>query len=1381
MNRIYQGRASGISIVSSGVKVPLTIGSADTCPLWHHHQVFQDAINYYVVALGALAGSGTRNRVVSDLRGRLETSWEKFPRDAHGADSLRDSLRRSLPALNADATLQHAFDLILAGNDASPMARTLSLAVLLAKCGGDAAIQQGGRAYLPRFCDAKSNPTWDFSRSALESGTGAARLASVLHAESSAEELNAIADEMDLSWTVKTQPGKTYHGAEAKARLTEALNHLLKLLRAPSARLAETLASLSQPPDSFLQACLESVGGLGDDFSIPRNRKAAPDLTFATIAFKQFPHQVTQAFLKLGLKAPKAAAKAATKTTEDQLLASLGDDPVKLARGSRGFVFSAFTALPKWNPVSPGLPVWKEFDIAAFKEALKSLNQFNQKTIEREGKLAAASQTLAYMLGTGETLPKVTEGEGETKAPARPGKDPRWEKVGELEKELRLNLNEGDWELSRASLRGLRDLAEEWNKNPDATTEQLQAVVKKYQAEDKNKRGIGSVQLFLTLCEDRYRALWRATASRNEDEDTQHSADILFDAVQVHQLDREVKRFSDPIRLTPAEPRFSRRLFMFSDLTDKLAKVKFGDAASESGDDKTRYFETAIAFREAGEYRATRVRINYTAPRLHRDELLGGEGSRWLQPMTAALGLSVPAASGTFDSAVALMPDRRDDEQVRHLLNFPVSLDPAWLHESLGKAMRWRGQFNGTKDNNLHLHWPGTERDVTKKNRWWENPAIIEKGFTVLSNDLGQRSAGAWALLRVTCWKPDTKRPVRAIGNDGNREWFAEVLRTGMHRLPGEDVKVQANGDWAVERFGKRGRTATEPEYLGAVRLAGHLGVETGSIENWLDHPGGKSFPELNDQLVKIANRRLSRLGTYHRWSCFSPDKIDSDTKRDAAIKNLENELEAYKDSRVCELQALLEARNIETFRAVAGGLFEDLRDELEVILVTLADRISPLRGRAWQWQRRKADGGYGDLVPRVDADRKPGIRGQRGLSMPRLEQLEGLRRLFLRYNRSLDRKACIPALFGREDRGRDSGEPCRMLLEKIDRMKEQRVNQTAHLILAQALGVKLAAHTSSDPERRVRDLHGEYLKIEGREPVDFIVIEDLSRYLSSQGRAPSENSRLMKWSHRAIRDKLKMLAEEPFGVPVVEVTPAYSSRFHAGNGQPGSRLHELHGLDGFQRRALETLADRKEPKEKHRAKAAAELLTQFEEIRPENERRMEMNRSREPGTPPLPLFTLYFPRAGGPLFLATRDGNPVQADLNAATNLGLRAIAVPECMDIHRRVRAKKEKDSYRPRLDNAREKAAFSAHGVITLCGELSKKFGGSTSPNFFHEPDALLQADGSTMFDRAEYKGQPLVSGVALWSLVNNTIYMRCAELNRKRLARWAEEDPTDDIPK
>jgi hypothetical protein len=109
--------------------------------------------------------------------------------------------------------------------------------------------------------------------------------------------------------------------------------------------------------------------------------------------------------------------------------------------------------------------------------------------------------------------------------------------------------------------------------------------------------------------------------------------------------------------------------------------------------------------------------------------------------------------------------------------------------------------------------------------------------------------------------------------------------------------------------------------------------------------------------------------------------------------------------------------------------------------------------------------------------------------------------------------------------------------------------------------------------------------------------------------------------------------------------------------------------------------------------------------------------------------------------------------------------------------VRATKDKDVYRPKLGNSREKAAFTKDDAILLDGELSKKFGATSSPNFFLEPDRLMQLDGVPLFDRATLKGHSLVSGVALWSTVNNAIYSRCAELNRQRIKLWKLED---DIP-
>src|SRR5690606_18252654 len=117
-------------------------------------------------------------------------------------------------------------------------------------------------------------------------------------------------------------------------------------------------------------------------------------------------------------------------------------------------------------------------------------------------------------------------------------------------------------------------------------------------------------------------------------------------------------------------------------------------------------------------------------------------------------------------------------------------------------------------------------------------------------------------------------------------------------------------------------------------------------------------------------------------------------------------------------------------------------------------------------------------------------LAGQRGLSFQRITQLENLRQRCQSLNRALQH------VHGKQlERKKDLPDPCPDLLDRLDNLKKQRVNQTAHLILAQALGVRLKPHTSDAATRAKRDIHGEYERIPGRQPVDFIVIENLKYY----------------------------------------------------------------------------------------------------------------------------------------------------------------------------------------------------------------------------------------------------------------------------------------------
>src|SRR5579885_3672663 len=316
-------------------------------------------------------------------------------------------------------------------------------------------------------------------------------------------------------------------------------------------------------------------------------------------------------------------------------------------------------------------------------------------------------------------------------------------------------------------------------------------------------------------------------------------------------------------------------------------------------------------------------------------------------------------------------------------------------------------------------------------------------------------------------------------------------------------------------------------------------------------------------------------------------------------------------------------------------------------------------------------------------------LAGQRGLSIERIEQFEELRKRCQSLNQMLRRDiGCAP----KASRDESIPDPCPTILGKLDEIKEQRRNQTAHMILTQALGLTLEKPTEPKDHaeaqlRQAKDTHGEYVKadIKGQPVtpqkgnqwcgiVDFIVIEDLSRYRTSQGRAPRENSRLMKWCHRAIRDKRKQMCE-PFGLPLVETPAAYSSRFCSRTGVAGFRATELSG-DPMQEpkwrwRVCKPEERKEERTEQEKRRKQWELF--FEQVKSAND---------DAKSKGLPARTLLAPDAGGSIFIPISrllagherrtKGEPIvrfepvmleenqqkepkliHADINAAVNLG--------------------------------------------------------------------------------------------------------------------------------
>jgi hypothetical protein len=181
------------------------------------------------------------------------------------------------------------------------------------------------------------------------------------------------------------------------------------------------------------------------------------------------------------------------------------------------------------------------------------------------------------------------------------------------------------------------------------------------------------------------------------------------------------------------------------------------------------------------------------------------------------------------------------------------------------------------------------------------------------------------------------------------------------------------------------------------------------------------------------------------------------------------------------------------------------------------------------------------------------------------------------------------------------------------------------------------------------------------------------------------------------------------------------------------------------------------------------------------------------------PKRTLLLPQSGGPIFIpAVRDlpGGSiqpavVQADVNAAIALALRAIADPRLWEIHPRLRTerlggepgkKRSKaqpteaaSSGVPRL-RAREKRKYGENGPELKLGDLSKTSAvtDTRQPNYFRDLAGIANWDTAHIPDPCDAaQSVPLVSGKALWGAVKKLQWERCRKINNARLADWQEK--------
>lgn len=1344
LTRIYQGRINSVEICegkdeNNHQKWKAMPNWQDA--LWKHHCLFQDAVNYYTLMLAALAyeirtNNEEKPKIIHDWAKQVELTWEHATKKSKDFEGPHKRISKIMGLDPEKSKFKDCVEKILENCNPNAQIRAAALIQLLEEAKG-AKLNQVAGDRLSWLCYDKLNAGTSKDKAIQKENTKKAILA--IHEAKNDTALEEAVKLLDPYNFLTKYPGKKLSEKESCKLAVEKFDKLCE---------KDENKDLIPLRDTFLKKAEDFCS---KNALLAQGRKPKGVFPYA-IVLKVMPDmRIAEKFKRITSVLFKEFSKSSSDTNSSR---KSENDPKKdfekLCENKNPFEFFSNIVMKKGKNKSS----WFEFDKMAFIEAINYPHRFYDDTLERNKAAKEIEEKISAMESRGMRLASDDEQEDDHYIPGFSGD----KRISLIRKLVTVNLGhlaevEGtestgkiEYSIDAGTMRGFRKIREKWLKKISGKSEPTEDELRKIVAEEQaaHRDDFGSAPLFNELAKKEFWPIWRENGTEDY-----HAKDAIKAWMQYNEFKEDLEHKRRPIGFTHAHPSHSPRYFDFTKENDGQRKVRH--------EKNSLRFTAGVAIEENGIYNPTVLRFTYSAPRLLRDHLRSDNEdslseATWLQPMMEALGFGHQDADhANFANAkISLMAKALDNFQIV----FPISVETEKLYNTVS-TKDWSGQFRwGGNETLASLLWH-TDKPKHPPDKFWNEK--FDK-FSCLSVDLGQRTAAAVARIEAQSSRPEG--PCRFIGNNGEKDWFARIVRTKMLRLPGEDQETwrqkskldhqdSETFSFREELFGSKGRSSTKQENDQAKGILKRLDIAEDQImpDDW---HRTLSFPEQNDRLLLAVKRAQYRIACLHRWAFF----LDDPKKKDAALNEI-------KDSEDDNLTSLL--NDEDKLKEKIRSLIVNKQDLLTSCLVDMANRILPLRGRSWIWKKdcfRLAQ--EGSPLPNVM------IRGQRGLSIARIEQISELRKRLQSMNKTLRRNIGEKARAGRDESIPDC---CPDILEKLDHIKEQRVNQTAHMILAEALGIHLAQPDSSD-EYPNNDRHGSYEKILGKNgiwigPVDFLVIEDLSRYSTTQGRSRRENSRLMKWCHRAIRDKLKEMMKVFFRPaakfkskeipPLLETPAAYSSRFCSRSGVAGFRAFEL--APGFHKQSpWRWMLEKESKNDGLEAKPLSKLLQDIQKINSDN--------------PKIPR-TLLAPVAGGPIFVPASDNSSgtgilspkiAQADINAAINLGLRAIASPLVWEIHPRLRSKREKGDL-----FANEKRKFGDRKSVRINSDDNDK-SDDRNPNFFADFGKIAAWGKSSV---EGHESLPLVSGKAMWSSVNEIQWSRCDAINRRRMIKWENE--------
>lgn len=1341
--RIYQGRILSAQYDNAS---NCTFDTPAIDALLETFNLFQDAVNYHLVALAGMADpyDGTEMSAFSQ---QVKAIWRCPSRNKEGAATLQQSIRRTLPNLPENADFEDAIQEIFKTTERKELLPYVLQAIVLRIKSGD--IQQGSKDILPKLCSIGYTGNFDYSCKELLANAGNRKLHEIIdNPQVSEQKLKKLAAEMDLSWAgFKTKPNdeqthsELHTPEETAAKVKEATDALIKVLEAKTdSAFVKLEKELNITLADFVQNEITNktpIFGADNCIAVDSQGSTKPsnkNIKLAAIFFMYYPSTTSAKMLSKKLRPPKKDAGENTLYDFNKL----ENDPFILCRGRKKYIYQAFSSLPAWEPAENNI-YSIPWDVLAFSEAIKTLHSFQLKTEERKKHIEELKNKLRYIE---EGIGKITgdDDENDTPLPVLGG-DPRFELLKQLVKEIA----PGDYDnytISQRALQNYEDVLQCWQKAEKQGASNEETFIKIVRKEQANSERFGASVLFEALCRKKYQPIWHNWQD-NSKSPKPRSQNILKDFNHWQEIKQEIIQYERPVNITAADSIESPRQLLFSDLKNFGPKSKGHEFVK--GQKNTIRLRVAVR-NTSGHLEGATIIVRYSAPRFERDELGTDAGcwlsdkksdntvTSWLQPMMKALNLDSAQLNMKKEPAVALQIKEQKNAQKICYLNFPVSFDFTPIHDRIGKANIWNYQILKGKDEKLHLHWPGTY--TAAQSPWWKSQTLKSTGFTALSIDLGVRYAAAWALMNVQT-TPEVKTQKgtiikgRIIGNDGKNNWYGFCTKNGLIKIEGEGNGQNCDSEGRPLPSGI-GRPTPEDEEL-ATYLFKSANFEPCQATNVLD---------LCNQANQAFRKLLNRCRKYQSLLV----KFNNSEQHNDILEAV-HEYFTYNETTkqfIPEIHKSLKEQDIPQVRALLLGALIKLRNKLPKAAEKLANLLLPRKYGEWIWVADSKPGYIcsGHLVLHDNKTPQRRIFHRGGLSIARLSQIEELRRNLQSLNRILHTAPGEQADFGSSLRNIPVVDPCPDILRKIENIREQRVNKIAHEIVAQALGVRLLPPRKDKNTGHQDIVHGEYELIPNRKPVDFVILENLSRYLTSIDRTPEENSTLMRWAHRQIVAKIKQLLEEVFGIPVICTHAAYTSKFDAWTSAPGFRAVEMTEW------RLTNLGKKANENDQKLYRIYKELYQQANDKR--DGIKLLMPDKYNSGE-----FFLY------------KSANEVHmrnADINAAINIGWRALAAPESLHLLHRVRLNKKKGEIKPVYSNKREKALEKWNfDLITDVGQSN-----DLAASFWIDA-------GSDIPPMAHYRStQPvntcrLAHGKILWSKIKAQRWELCHCFNLKILEK------------